>query len=75
MYTSVRTLQRRLNDHDIKFQELLAAVKLDLFKQYIKDETLTLFDIALLLGYSEQSAFTRAVKRWTGDLPKSFRKS
>ena len=75
MHTSVRTLQRRLNEHDIKFQELLADVKLDLFNQYIKDESLTLFDIALLLGYSEQSAFTRAVKRWTGKLPKSFRKS
>ena len=75
MHTSVRTLQRRLNEHEIKFQELLADVKLDLFNQYIKDESLTLFDIALLLGYSEQSAFTRAVKRWTGKLPKNFRKS
>ena len=74
MNTSTRTLQRRLNDHEVKFQELLASVKLDLFHQYIKDATLTLFDIALLLGYSEQSAFTRAVKRWTGDLPKNFRK-
>ncbi|MDE2421045.1 MAG: AraC family transcriptional regulator [Gammaproteobacteria bacterium] len=74
MHTSVRTLQRRLNEHEIKFQELLADVKLDLFNQYIKDESLTLFDIALLLGYSEQSAFTRAVKRWTGKLPKNFRK-
>jgi AraC-like DNA-binding protein len=75
MHTSVRTLQRRLNDHDIKLQELMADVKLDLFKGYIKDPTLTLYDIALLLGYSEQSAFSRAVKRWTGDLPKNFRKS
>lgn len=74
MNTSTRTLQRRLNDHEVKFQELLSSVKLDLFNQYIKDESLTLFDIALLLGYSEQSAFTRAVKRWTGQLPKSFRK-
>lgn len=75
MNTSVRTLQRRLNEHEIKFQELLADVKLDLFNHYIKDMSLTLFDIALLLGYSEQSAFTRAVKRWTGNLPKNFRKS
>jgi len=74
MNTSTRTLQRRLNDQEIKFQELLASVKLDLFNIYIKDESLTLFDIALLLGYSEQSAFTRAVKRWTGDVPKKFRK-
>lgn len=74
MNTSTRTLQRRLNDQEIKFQELLASVKLDLFNVYIKNEALTLFDIALLLGYSEQSAFTRAVKRWTGDLPKNFRK-
>ena len=75
MNTSIRTLQRRLNDHDVKFQELLASVKLDLFQLYIKDDSLTLFDIALLLGYSEQSAFTRAVKRWTGSVPKNFRKS
>ena len=74
MNTSTRTLQRRLNDHEVKFQELLSSVKLDLFHLYIKDESLTLFDIALLLGYSEQSAFTRAVKRWTGQLPKNFRK-
>ena len=74
MNTSTRTLQRKLNQHDIKFQELLASVKLDLFNQYIKNEKLTLFEIALRLGYSEQSAFTRAVKRWTGELPKNFRK-
>jgi AraC-like DNA-binding protein len=74
MNTSTRTLQRRLNDHDVKFHELLASVKLDLFQIYIKDDSLTLFDIALLLGYSEQSAFTRAVKRWTGIVPKNFRK-
>lgn len=75
MHTSVRTMQRRLNDQEIKFQELVASVKLDLFHKYIKDDSLTLFDIALLLGYSEQSAFTRAVKRWTGELPKNFRKT
>lgn len=74
MNTSTRTLQRRMNDQEIKFQELLSNVKLDLFHQYIKVDSLTLFDIALLLGYSEQSAFTRAVKRWTGKLPKDFRK-
>jgi AraC-like DNA-binding protein len=53
---------------------LVASVKLDFFNKLIKNEKLTLFEIALRLGYSEQSAFTRAVKRWTGELPKNLRK-
>ncbi|WP_081435960.1 helix-turn-helix domain-containing protein [Desulfatibacillum aliphaticivorans] len=32
---------------------------------------MTLCDIAFLLGFSEQSAFNRAFKRWTGKSPKS----
>ena len=30
-------------------------------------------EVAFLLGYSEQSAFARAFKRWTGMTPSGYR--
>ena len=32
-------------------------------------------EVAALLGYSEQSSFGRAFKRWTGTTPQQFRKT
>lgn len=42
---------------------------------YIHDSRLSLVDIAYLLGFSEQSAFQRAFKRWTGMTPGEYRHS
>ncbi|MCB0079247.1 MAG: helix-turn-helix domain-containing protein, partial [Anaerolineales bacterium] len=33
----------------------------------------SIFDVAFLTGFSEQSAFTRAFKRWAGQTPRAFR--
>lgn len=70
---SARTLQRKLADHGFTFQQLLEQTQQHLAEQYLKDERLQLVEIAQLLGYSDQSAFTRAFKRWTGSTPKVFR--
>ena len=32
-------------------------------------------DVSLLLGYTEQSAFARAFKRWTGTSPLQWRRA
>ena len=40
----------------------------------LKEERYSLSEIAFLTGFSEQSAFTRAFKRWTGQTPASYRK-
>jgi AraC-like DNA-binding protein len=40
---------------------------------YLKDPNLSLTEIAFLLGYSEQSAFTRAFRGWQGESPGSYR--
>ncbi len=72
---SPRTLQRRLTDLDLSFQHLLDRTRAELARGYLLEGNLTLSDIALLLGYSEQSAFNRAFKRWTGQTPKSLRKA
>lgn len=71
---STRTLQRRLAERALSFQSLLDRTREELARSYLADPNLSLPDIALLLGYSEQSAFNRAFKRWTGESPKRFRR-
>ncbi len=69
MHMSPRTLQRRLARHQLGWQQWLDSSREQLARQYLADPSLTLTDIALLLGFSEQSAFTRAYRRWTGNSP------
>lgn len=71
---SVRGLQRRLATQNLHYQAELDRIRLVLADQYLKDLQLGLADIALLLGYSEQSAFQRAYKHWTGQTPQKMRR-
>lgn len=71
---SVRTLQRRLSFYGMTFQAVLDQVRHQLCNQYLSQH-IQLSDIAQLLGYSDQSAFTRAFKRWTGTTPLQQRRS
>ena len=41
----------------------------------LRDDSYALSEIAFLTGYSEQSAFNRAFKRWTGQTPAAYRKA
>ena len=74
MATSARTLHRRLEERGGKFKERLTGTREQLALQYLKEKHLTHAEIALLLGYSEQSAFSRAFKQWTGKTPLMFQK-
>lgn len=74
LHVSVRTLQRRLEARGQTWQQVLDRSREELARQYLADRALTLSDIALLLGFSEQSAFTRAFRRWTGETPVQVRK-
>ncbi|MGH8493817.1 MAG: AraC family transcriptional regulator [Moraxellaceae bacterium] len=71
---SPRTLQRRLAEKELNFQQLLDRTRAELARGYILQGHLMLSEIALLLGYSEQSAFNRAYKRWTGQTPRALRR-
>ena len=68
-----RTLQRRLNDVDSSFQDILEGVRKDMAKRYLADHSMSLAEVAFLLGYHDQSSFNRAFKEWTGESPSSFR--
>jgi len=70
-----RSLYRRLQERGLTYKGLLNDTRLQLARAYLADAKLRLPEIALLLGYSEQSAFTRAFKSWTGLAPLRYRKS
>ena len=70
---SPRTLQRRLEANQTNWQQLLDSTRQTLARRYLLDDGLTLAEIALLLGYSEQSAFTRAFQRWENTSPSCYR--
>lgn len=71
---SERTLQRRLEASDRAFNELVDRTRQSLAKGFLRNPNLSLVQIALNLGYSEQTAFTRAFKRWTKSTPHVYRK-
>ncbi len=75
LHRSPRTLQRQLAERQASFQEYLDDTRRRMAENYLRDERLTLTEIAHLLGYAEQSALNRAFKRWTGETPRRFRKS
>jgi AraC-like DNA-binding protein len=70
---SPRTLQRKLADAGATFQQVLDAARHALAQDYLRQRGLSLADIAFLLGYQEQSAFTHAFREWSGMNPGAWR--
>ncbi|QNB00521.1 AraC family transcriptional regulator [Massilia sp. Se16.2.3] len=70
---SPRTLQRRLLEAGTSFGGVLDSVRYALARDYLRQRSLSLADIAFLLGYQEQSAFTHAFKEWSGVNPGAWR--
>jgi AraC-like DNA-binding protein len=71
---SARTLQRRLADTGTRWSELLEEARRELAARLLVDPSLSVDDVAVLLGYAEASAFHRAFRRWTGQTPGAFRR-
>jgi AraC-like DNA-binding protein len=70
---SVRTLSRRLADEGTTYAEVVAQLRRSLAQQYIKDQSISLSQIAWLLGYEGSTSFNHAFKRWTGLSPSAAR--
>jgi AraC-like DNA-binding protein len=75
LHMSVRTMHRKLSEVNQNFRGLLVELRRNLAEQYILDNSLTLTEISLLLGFSEASSFSRAFKNWTGTTPSDVRQS
>jgi len=70
---SPRTLQRRLGEIGLGYQQVLDDVRHQTALRLLRAKSLDINEIAFLLGFSEVSAFHRAFKRWTGRTPSEAR--
>jgi AraC-like DNA-binding protein len=73
--SSTRSVQRRLNGEATSFQRVLDDLRKDLALEYLEDRTRPIAEIALLLGFSDQTAFHRAFVRATGRTPGDVRRA
>jgi AraC-like DNA-binding protein len=70
---STRTLQRRLFDEGITFQQLMEDARRELARHYLLHSSLELNETAYLLGYEDANSFFRAFQHWEGTSPGQWR--
>lgn len=70
---SPRVFYRRLAEQGLNFRDLRETALRQVAELHLRDPRLTLAEVGALLGYSEQSAFSRAFKRWSGVAPLQWR--
>jgi AraC-like DNA-binding protein len=75
LYMSPRTLQRRLAQEGITYHGVLDSLRRDLCLQHLERPDTAMAEIAYVAGFSDTSAFSRAVRRWTGQTPLEYRRT
>ena len=70
---SKRTLQRRLTEDGITFQQLMEEARRELARHYLLHSSLDLNETAYLLGYEDANSFFRAFHEWEGTSPGEWR--
>ena len=75
LHTTTRTVSRKLEAEGLHFQELVAEEVSRKAIRYLQTTELTIEQIAFKLGYSDSASFIHAFKRWTGKVPKDYRRS
>ena len=73
MRMSSRTLARRLEAENTTFFALLDDARRDRAMRLMEDRSLTLTEIAFVLGFAHVASFHRAFRRWTGRTPADYR--
>jgi AraC-like DNA-binding protein len=73
LHMSVRTLQRKLAESGTSYRAVLDTLRSGLAREYLADDTVSICEVALLLGFSDQRSFHRAFERWTGEAPGRWR--
>jgi AraC-like DNA-binding protein len=68
-----RTLQRRLTDAGITFQQVVEDTRRELARHYLKQRAMELNEAAFLLGFEDANSFFRAFQNWEGTSPGEWR--
>ncbi|MCX2723647.1 helix-turn-helix transcriptional regulator [Roseibium salinum] len=72
---SQRAVQRLLEKEGTSFRKLSEEVRRAAAERYLRSTELPMKEIAFLLGFSELSTFSRAVKTWFGVSPRKVRQA
>ena len=72
---SNRTLTRRLSQAGVTYRDLVKKTQEKIAKEMLQKNTESIGEIAFLTGFSEQSSFNRAFKKWTSLSPSEYRKN
>jgi AraC-like DNA-binding protein len=73
LHLSTRTLQRRLTEDGVTFQQLMEEARRELARHYLVHSSLELNETAYLLGYEDANSFFRAFHEWEGTSPGQWR--
>lgn len=68
-----RTLQRRLAAEGTTFAAVVDSARREAALRHLTTTRLPMTQVAALVGFAEQSALTRAVRRWEGMSPREVR--
>ena len=75
LYRSTSTLQRQLTAEGTNYRDILESTRRSLAEHYLREGGYSQAEIAFMIGFSDQSNFARAFKRWTGMSPGQFQKA
>ena len=75
LHISPRSLRRHLAEEGTSYRAVLEDTRRNLCERLMLEQKMSMAEISERLGYSEQSAFNRAFKKWFGETPKAYAKA
>ena len=72
LYRSKSTLQRQLSAEGTSYRDILKATRQSLAERYLTNDEYSQAQVAFMVGFADQSNFSRAFKKWTGMSPGQF---
>ncbi|ESQ14636.1 MAG TPA: AraC family transcriptional regulator [Chromatiaceae bacterium] len=72
--TSPRTLQRKLRQYGTSYSDLIETTRFEMATEMLQDPKMNLIDVAMTLGYENQSNFGRSFRRIAGISPGKYRR-